>query len=154
MGSWGARTILVLFLSAMFISQAILPAGGGTQSTASSAGASARDSAAAAAPRAGTGITISDTVLRNNVTRLGINLWGTSQWDDSLTALKNLVPDPGFESADIRSNVLLRADGSNTTAMMQDNWQLSWNNDSSGIGQPAGFWTAASTSSSTGPQRA
>jgi PKD repeat protein len=77
------------------------------------------------------------------VTRLGINLWGTSQWDDSLTALKNLVPDPGFEPAVFRSNILLRADGSNSTAMMQDNWQLSWNNDSQGIGQPAGFWDGA-----------
>jgi len=85
-------------------------------------------------------ISVTDDILQNNVTRLGINVGGRSRWGDSITALKNLIPNPGFEAAYMSSNILLRSDRSNSTDMMQDFWEEPWNNDASGAGQPDGFW--------------
>ena len=85
-------------------------------------------------------ITVSDDILHRDVTRLGINVGGRSRWGDSITALKNLIPNPGFEAAYMSSNILLRSDGSNSTDMMQDFWNSSWNSEVSGAGQPEDFW--------------
>ncbi len=87
-----------------------------------------------------TTITVTDEIIRGDVNRLGINIAGRSRWGESLTALKNLLSNPGFEPSYFSSNILLRSDGSNSTAVMQDFWEESWNDDAGGTGQPDGFW--------------
>lgn len=91
-------------------------------------------------------ISVEDTVVRDNVMRLGINLGSRSQWGASVCLLKNLIPNPGFEAAEM-GQVILSTDSSTATEFQQD----FWDNNTNGIGQPEGFWDGASYDIVYGP---
>lgn len=87
-------------------------------------------------------IDIHDTPQRTDVKRLGVNLGARSQFAAS-QHLKNLIPNPGFESGEFA--MIINADPDATDTRFQaDFWQpQSWNNDALGIGHPVDFWDNA-----------
>lgn len=86
-------------------------------------------------------ITITDSVLHTEVRRLGLNVGSRSQWG-AAQFMKNLIDNPGFESGDFAS-VILVDDGATANAVPMANWDVAWNNDQYGIGWPEGFWNGA-----------
>lgn len=82
-----------------------------------------------------TDVTVSNTVLQPGVKRLGINIGGHDRWGAS-KILKNIIPNPGFESGHI-GTVWLAATGSTSGNYTPALWGTASGN------QPAGFWDGA-----------
>jgi hypothetical protein len=86
-------------------------------------------------------ITVQDSVLLPDVSRLGINAGGRSWWGAD-QILKNLVDNPGFEAGEFAS-LVLADNGATGRSMPMAFWDPSWNNEQYGIGWPEGFWDGA-----------
>lgn len=83
-------------------------------------------------------VDVTDTVVLPGAKRLGLNLgardiYGSSQF------MKNIIPNPGFESGEYGTIFHTSGDSTGTT-FFQEFWDTSWNVDRWGIGQPEGFW--------------
>lgn len=94
-----------------------------------------------AAPQAATTIEVRDAVVQADVQNFGINLGSTSPWGSSLMT-GNIIDNPGFEPG-FFGMVTHAASGTTGTEWIQDFWDVAWNNDNYGIGQPEGFWNGA-----------
>ncbi len=94
-------------------------------------------------------ITVQDDVRLANVKRLGINLGGHDQFG-AATYLKNLISNPGFESAEYNMVFNLESHENGTT-FVADFWDTAFNNDALNIGQPVDFWNGAEFYFLTGP---
>lgn len=88
-----------------------------------------------------TNIEITRNVIHSDVERFGINLGAPESYGASVY-LKNLIPNPGWESGEF-AEVIHVAPGATGTRIQQDFWSTLWNNDSLNIGQPPGFWNGA-----------
>lgn len=88
-----------------------------------------------------TTIVITDSVLQQEVRRLGINV-GARSWWGAAQHVKNLIDNPGFEAGDFAS-IILVDDGATSPSVPMANWDVAWNNEQYGIGWPEGFWTGA-----------
>ncbi|MCC6152284.1 MAG: hypothetical protein IT367_00900 [Candidatus Hydrogenedentes bacterium] len=86
-------------------------------------------------------IQLSETPVVENVRRLGVNLGGPESYA-AAQYMKNLVPNPGFESGEY-GMVWHTKGGATGDHALQDFWSTDWNNDILGIGQPLGFWNDA-----------
>ena len=86
-------------------------------------------------------IEFTNEVLHHNVKRLGLNL-GLHNRYESAQLLKNLIVNPGFESAEF-STIFLAELTANSRRVQADNWMTQWNVDALNIGQPVGFWQGA-----------
>lgn len=86
-------------------------------------------------------VTIKDEAKVENVKRFGINLGARDQYGAG-QYLKNLVPNPGFESAEYNM-IFNLASHQNGTTFVADFWDTNWNDDAVNIGQPEGFWNGA-----------
>ncbi|MCC6488521.1 MAG: hypothetical protein IT364_13575 [Candidatus Hydrogenedentes bacterium] len=96
-------------------------------------------------------ISITGNVIVPKAKRLGINLGGRSPYGAS-QIIKNLIPNPGFESAVYGS--VLHADAKATgTRVPQAFWVTEWNHEQYGIGQPEGFWDGADYEIVYGPAK-
>lgn len=93
------------------------------------------------APQVPTTIEVRDAVVREDVQNFGINLGSTSPWGSSLMT-GNIIDNPGFEPG-FFGMVTHAAGGSSGSEWIQDFWDVAWNHDQYGIGQPEGFWTGA-----------
>jgi hypothetical protein len=88
-----------------------------------------------------TTIVITDSVLQQEVRRLGINV-GARSWWGAAQHVRNLIDNPGFEAGDFAS-IILVDDGATSSSVPMANWDVAWNNEQYGIGWPEGFWTGA-----------
>ncbi|MCC6794635.1 MAG: hypothetical protein IT366_05905 [Candidatus Hydrogenedentes bacterium] len=79
-----------------------------------------------------------DTVILKDVTRFGLNIGGRSIYG-AAQHLKNLVPNPGFESG-VFGSMIHVAKGATTARVPQAFWDTDWTREDYGIGQPNGFW--------------
>ncbi len=79
-----------------------------------------------------------DTVILKDVTRFGLNIGGRSIYG-AAQHLKNLVPNPGFESG-VFGSMIHVAKGATTVRVPQAFWDTDWTREDYGIGQPAGYW--------------
>lgn len=98
-----------------------------------------------------TTIEVRDTVLRSDVTRFGVNLGHSTNWE-AATLNANVIDNPGFEPGHYGMVSHART-GTTGDLWIQDHWQVTWNNDQYDIGQPAGFWTGAEWEIVTGPSK-
>ena len=91
----------------------------------------------------------SDQVVVANAKRLGINV---GSWDQFGAAqlMKNMIPNPGFESAEL-ATVFLTTWGGTGQKIQPDNWDLEWNSHQHQIGQPPQYWSGAEYEIVTGP---
>jgi len=83
-------------------------------------------------------VDISDEVILPGAKRLGMNIGSRDQYG-SAQYIKNLIPNPGFESGEY-GTLLHVDDGSTGDTIYQAFWDTDWNVDQWGIGQPEGFW--------------
>lgn len=88
-----------------------------------------------------TTVKVTDSVLVENVRRLGINVGSRSQWG-AAQFLKNLISNPGFE-AGVYSSVVLADNGGTASDFRMAFWDPAWNNDQYGVGWPEDFWNGA-----------
>ncbi|HRI89538.1 MAG TPA: hypothetical protein PK869_14795, partial [Candidatus Hydrogenedentes bacterium] len=104
-----------------------------------SATVTAANTQVARANEAGT-ITIrpTDNVILKDVTRFGLNVGARSVYG-AAQHLKNILPNPGFESG-VFASMIHVAKGADTARVPQAFWDTDWTRDDYGIGQPAGFW--------------
>lgn len=88
-------------------------------------------------------IIVSDEVVVADVKRLGLNI-GQFNTNGAGILMKNVMPNPGFESAEFHS-IFIAADnaGNNRVPARPDFWNTDWNNEEFNIGQPEGFWQGA-----------
>ena len=93
-------------------------------------------------------ITISDTVQLSDVKRFGINIGGRDQFG-AANYLKNVVPNPGFESAEFGMIFLTQAN-SNSWRVQAD-WTIGWNPATTG--HPNGFWDGGNYEVVSGPNK-
>ncbi|MFK5955808.1 MAG: hypothetical protein QM477_05115 [Planctomycetota bacterium] len=98
-----------------------------------------------------TTITVSDTVVQNEVIRFGVNLGHNTTWEASVLNA-NIIPNPGFESSHF-AMVSHAALGSTGDHWIQDHWQMAWNNETYGIGHPLDFWNGAEFEIVSGPSK-
>jgi uncharacterized surface protein with fasciclin (FAS1) repeats/alpha-L-arabinofuranosidase len=98
-----------------------------------------------------TTVNITDNVALGGTKRFGMNIGGRDQYG-AAQFLKNLLPNPGFESAEF-SMVFITQPGTSNTRVQADNWNTAWNNDNLRIGQPQGFWNGARFEVATGPAK-
>ena len=91
--------------------------------------------------RATVSLLVGNGTLVEDTKRLGINLGGHDRFGAS-QILKNFIINPGFEAGEF-ATIMIAAPGATAQRVQQDNWQVSWNNDSLGIGQPVDFWNGA-----------
>lgn len=83
-------------------------------------------------------ISVRDTVVLPGAKRLGMNL-GARDIYGSSQMMKNIIPNPGFESGEY--GTIFHTSGDSTgTVFNQEFWDTEWNVDNWGIGQPIGFW--------------
>ena len=97
--------------------------------------------ALAATPVSGDGptiVNITDQVVLAGAKRLGINIGKRDQYS-AAQYIKNLIPNPGFESGEF-GMIFIVGPGASNTRVQADNWQTNWNNDARRIGQLAGLW--------------
>lgn len=96
-----------------------------------------------------TSIQWTDQVLVGNAKRLGLNI---GSWDQFGAAqlMKNMIPNPGFESAEL-ATVFLTTWGGTGQKIQPDNWDLKWNSHQYQIGQPPQYWSGAEYEIVTGP---
>lgn len=85
-----------------------------------------------------TTVRVTDQIARADVRRFGINLGARDQYGASQT-LKNLIPNPGFESAAF-AMIFHAATGATANRVQADNWDTSWNSDAALVGHPPYFW--------------
>ncbi|PCJ53986.1 MAG: hypothetical protein COA70_07515 [Planctomycetota bacterium] len=98
-----------------------------------------------------TNIEVTDTVLQDGITRFGVNLGHTENYEASILNA-NIIPNPGFEAGHFA--MVSQADlGSTGDHWIQDHWQTMWNNDTFGIGHPVGFWNGAEFEIVSGPSK-
>ena len=88
-----------------------------------------------------TTVEVRDAVVQADVQNFGINLGSTSPWGSSLMT-GNIIDNPGFEPG-FFGMVTHAAGGTTGTEWIQDFWDVAWNNEQYGIGQPEGFWNDA-----------
>ena len=93
-------------------------------------------------------ITVSDTVQLSDVKRFGINIGGRDQFG-AANYIKNLVPNPGFESAEFGMIFLTQANSNNWR--VQADWNIGWNPTTTG--HPDGFWDGGSYEVVSGPNK-
>lgn len=94
-------------------------------------------------------ISITDDVLLDDVTRLGLNIGARNQYG-SAQYLKNIIPNPGFEAGEF-AMIFLTQSGATGTRLQADFWDTSWNNDPLNIGHPLYFWNGGSYEIINGP---
>ncbi len=96
-------------------------------------------------------VDVTENVILPGAKRLGMNVgsrdpYGAAQY------IKNLIPNPGFESGEY--GTLLHVDGGSTgDTIYQAFWDTSWNIDHWGIGQPEGFWDGGTYEILFGPAK-
>ena len=86
-----------------------------------------------------TTITVSDTIIKEDVKRLGINI-GSQNRFGAAQILKNIVVNPGFEAGEY-AMIFNLPEGESANQFQADFWDTNWNNDQFDIGQPIDFWT-------------
>ena len=96
-------------------------------------------------------IEVSDEVTLANARRFGINIGARSPYG-AAQYIKNLVPNPGFESAEF-GMVFLTEAGADGSRVQSDNWQTQWNNEQQALGHPQGFWNNADFEVVYGPAK-
>ena len=80
-------------------------------------------------------ITITDSVIHDEVKPFGINIGSRNRWGEA-QFLKNLIDNPGFEPG-VMGMVALAAPGSTPTTFRQAYWNTDWG------GHSEGFWDSA-----------
>ncbi|MDZ4859401.1 MAG: hypothetical protein SGI88_10515 [Candidatus Hydrogenedentes bacterium] len=80
----------------------------------------------------------SDNIILKNVTRFGLNIGARTTYG-AAQHLKNIVPNPGFESG-VFASMIHSAKGATASRVPQAFWDTDWTRDDYGIGQPKGFW--------------
>lgn len=110
-----------------------------------------RVQAADEAQSAVTVVSIDPSQSSSAAKRLGINTGAHDQYG-AAQILKNLIPNPGFESGEIAMIFQVNA-GATGTRIQADNWDTTWNNYSLGIGHIPDYWTYGSYEVLTGPAK-
>lgn len=100
-------------------------------------------------------ISVSDDKIQNNVKRLGLNLGNRSRYSISAHLLKNLIDNPGFEGSEMGTVALSgdRSESGTTDIFRQYCWNVAWNNEQAGVGQPEDFWNGAEYEIISGPAK-
>ena len=96
-------------------------------------------------------VTISDNVLVAGAKRLGVNIGKRDQYG-AANYIKNLIPNPGFESGEF-AQIFIAWQGASGNRVQADNWETRWNNTPLRIGQLPGFWNGAQFEVLTGAGR-
>lgn len=90
-------------------------------------------------------ISIENSVVLQNTKRLGVNIGYAAGFDTAVHFRKNIMPNPGFEEATMRSNYTLLNDywDGNTAAnqVQEFCWNPDWNTENKG--QERGTWNEA-----------
>ncbi len=90
-------------------------------------------------------VTVKDEVKMPNAKQLGINIGSYDQYGAG-QYLRNLIPNPGFESGEV-AMLFLVGPGSNATRLKPNGWNGFWNH------HPNGFWNGAQYEIISGPAR-
>ena len=96
-------------------------------------------------------VDINDAVAVADVKRFGLNI-GQFNTNGAGILMTNIMPNPGFESAEFHM-IFIAADdaGNDRVPARADFWNTDWNNDEAYVGQPEQFWTGAEFEVMTGP---
>lgn len=94
-------------------------------------------------------IEITNQTLSGNLKNFGINVGKHDQFGAS-QIMKNVIPNPGFESAEI-ALVFNTSWSANGQRVQADNWSLTWNDRNANVGHEVGYWNGASFEVATGP---
>ena len=86
-------------------------------------------------------VEVKDRVLVGGAKNFGINVGARDQFG-AAQIIKNIIPNPGFESAEL-ATIFLTAWGGTSQRLQADNWDLQWNNYNLQIGHPPGYWNGA-----------
>ena len=96
-------------------------------------------------------VTVRDEVAVSDVKRFGLNI-GQFNTNAAGFLMTNIMPNPGFESAEFHMVFIAADDADNNRVPARDDfWNTDWNNDDLYIGQPEQFWTGAQYEVLTGP---
>ncbi|MCL4691539.1 MAG: hypothetical protein KJ060_03405 [Candidatus Hydrogenedentes bacterium] len=96
-------------------------------------------------------VIVTDKVLIPGVKRFGINLGGRTQYG-AAQIIKNIIPNPGFEPG-LYGSMLHVEKGASGDRLPQAFWDVAWNHEEYGIGQPEGFWNGADYEIVFGPAK-
>lgn len=97
-----------------------------------------------------TTVNVTNGVALSGATRLGINVGGPNQFG-ARQLLDNIIPNPGFESAEFAMTFIVFDNNPTANRIQADYWETRFNNDQLKIGQPLGFWDGASFEVLSGP---
>ena len=100
---------------------------------------------AASGPSGRTVVTVSDQVKMPAAKRLGINIGAYDQYG-AAQYMRNLIPNPGFESAEF-AMLILTGPGTTPTKLVPNRW------GGMHSGHPSGFWDGAQYEVISGPNR-